>query len=88
MTLALNNGVMLAVVLALACGVVIALIVIAPWKRVRQEPPIPEAVETRLLLGEDPAKIVDEEIEEEEEAREQRDGGEVFDLDPQRPPSG
>jgi hypothetical protein len=88
MTLAIHNGVLLAIALAIVCGAVIALIVIAPWKRVRQEPPIPETIETRLLLGEDPGAIVEEEVKEEEDAREQREGGEVFDLDPQRRPGG
>ena len=88
MTLAIHNGVLLAIALAVVCAVVIALIVIAPWKRVREEPPIPESIETRLLLGEDPRQIVEEEVKEEEQAREQREGGEIFDLDPQRPPSG
>jgi hypothetical protein len=33
------------------------LVVIAPWKSVRNEPPLDDDIETRLLLGEDPAKI-------------------------------
>jgi hypothetical protein len=33
------------------------LIIVAPWKRVRDEPPLDEEVETRLLLGEDPDEI-------------------------------
>lgn len=37
--------------------VVLALIVIAPWKRVRDERPLDPDVETRLLLGEDPDEI-------------------------------
>ncbi len=88
MTLAWNNAVLLASLLAVVCVAAIVLIVVAPWKRIRAEPPLPDDVETRLLLGEDPEEILEEEIEEEEEAREHREGGEVFDLDPQRhPPS-
>ena len=34
--------------------VVLVLLVWAPWKSVRNEPPLPDDVETRLLLGEDP----------------------------------
>ena len=34
--------------------VVLVLLVWAPWKSVRDEPPLPDDVETRLLLGEDP----------------------------------
>lgn len=35
------------------CIGVIGLIVIAPWRRVRNEPPLDEVVQTRILLGED-----------------------------------
>lgn len=41
---------------------VLVLIVVAPWQRVRREPPLDEDVETRLLLGEDPAEL-DQELE-------------------------
>lgn len=41
---------------------VLVLIVVAPWQRVRREPPLDEDVETRLLLGEDPAEL-DRELE-------------------------
>ena len=37
--------------------VVLVLLVWAPWKSVRSEPPLPDDVETRLLLGEDPEQI-------------------------------
>jgi hypothetical protein len=37
-----------------ASTVALLMIVIAPSRRVRAEPPIPRDVETRLLLGEDP----------------------------------
>ena len=37
--------------------VVLVLIVVAPWKRVREEPRLDEEAETRLLLGEDPEEI-------------------------------
>ena len=40
----------------------LVLIVVAPWQRIRQEPPLDEDVETRLLLGEDPAEL-DRELE-------------------------
>ena len=84
MTFALHNAVVVAVILGLACIAALVLIVATPSKRVREEPPIPDDVETRLLLGESAEQIVEEEVQEEEEAREKREGGEVFDLDPQR----
>jgi hypothetical protein len=37
-----------------ASTVALLMILIAPSRRVRAEPPIPRDVETRLLLGEDP----------------------------------
>ena len=33
------------------------LIVVAPWRGVRREPPLDDEVEARLLLGEDPDEI-------------------------------
>jgi hypothetical protein len=41
--------------------VVLVLLVWAPWKSVRREPPLPDDIETRLLLGEDPQQIAAEE---------------------------
>jgi hypothetical protein len=38
------------VVIAAASIILLVLIVVAPWRRVREEPPIPRDVETRLLL--------------------------------------
>lgn len=35
----------------------IAVIVIAPWRRVRAEKPLPAGVQARLLLGEDPQRV-------------------------------
>ncbi len=57
----------LAIVCALSV-VVLLLIVVAPWRRVRAEPPLAEDVETRLLLGEDPDEIA-EEVDEAEAER-------------------
>jgi hypothetical protein len=37
--------------------IVLLLIVIAPWKRVRDERPLDPEIEARLLLGEDPDEI-------------------------------
>lgn len=52
------------------------LIIVAPWKRVRAERPLDREVETRLLLGEDP-----DEIDRDLAARQQR-GAPVADLRP------
>jgi hypothetical protein len=87
LTLAIHTAVLVASLLGVACIIALVLIIVAPWKRVRAEPPIPDDVEARLLLGERAEEIVEEEVEEEEEAREHREGGEIFDFDPQRPKS-
>jgi hypothetical protein len=52
------------------------LIIVAPWKRVRAERPLDQEVETRLLLGEDP-----DEIDRDLAARQQRSAP-VADLRP------
>ena len=52
------DAVIVAAGLAFVVGVVVlVLLVWAPWKSVRNEPPLPDDVETRLLLGEDPDQI-------------------------------
>ena len=48
--------------IALVIGVAfIVLLIVAPWRSVRAEPPLDEEVETRLLMGEDPAQIAADE---------------------------
>jgi hypothetical protein len=44
------------IVVGLALVTLIAIIV-APWRRVRSERPLPDDVETRVLLGESPDEI-------------------------------
>ena len=43
--------------LCILSAVALLLIVIAPWKKVRDEPGLDDEAETRLLLGEDPDEI-------------------------------
>jgi hypothetical protein len=38
------------VIIAIASVVVLVLIIVAPWRRVREEPPLDRDVQTRLLL--------------------------------------
>jgi hypothetical protein len=38
------------VIIAIASVLILVLIVVAPWRRVREEPPLDPDVETRLLL--------------------------------------
>jgi len=44
-------------IVVVVATVALILLVVAPWRSVRDEPPLDRDVETRLLLGEDPAKI-------------------------------
>jgi len=38
-------------------AVAFLVLVLAPWKSIRNEPPLDADIETRLLLGEDPAEV-------------------------------
>jgi len=55
-------------IFSVVCLLVIALIVIAPWRRVREEPPVDPAVQSRILLGEDIDQIAADANAAEEEA--------------------
>jgi hypothetical protein len=48
--LALEFSTTVLVIIAIASVLVLVLIVVAPWRRVRDEPPLDPDVETRLLL--------------------------------------
>jgi hypothetical protein len=87
--LAVEFGTTLLVVVAVVCVVLLVLIIVAPWRRVRDEPPIPRDVETRLLLhrsnpeeetGEFPTSRVTD-LADAEGRRESGDLAELRDLD-------
>jgi len=46
-----------AVVVAVLSVVALVLIIVAPWRTVRREPPLAPEIESRLLLGEHPDDI-------------------------------
>jgi hypothetical protein len=88
-SLAVEFGTALLVIVAIVCVALLVLIVVAPWRRVRDEPPIPRDVETRLLLhrpnpeeetGEFPASRVTN-LADAEERRQSGDLRELRDLD-------
>jgi hypothetical protein len=54
---AVHIAVVIGIAVAVAAAGAIVLIAIAPWKRVREEPPLDEDIESRLLLNEDPKQI-------------------------------
>jgi hypothetical protein len=57
MVLALHFYVVFFAVIGALSVVALLLIVVAPWRRVRAERPLPDDVESRLLLGESPDAI-------------------------------
>lgn len=57
MILALSAGAVALLCFGVAVLIIVVVLIIAPWKRVRSEPPLPEDVETRLLLGETFAQV-------------------------------
>jgi hypothetical protein len=86
MVLGLETNQWVAIFLGAACLAALLIIVVAPWRRIRAEKPLPDEVESRLLLGDDPEKIA---REEENEDREHERGSaepraDVLDLDPER----
>lgn len=83
MYLALETNQWVAILVGVACLGVLVVIVVAPWRRIRSEPRIPDDVESRILLGEDPREIAEEEDKEKAEGP-SGDRAEVFDLDPER----
>ena len=83
MYLALETNQWVAILVGVACLGALVVIVVAPWRRIRSEPRMSNDVESRLLLGEDPKEIAEEEDEEEAEGP-SGPRAEVLDLDPAR----
>jgi hypothetical protein len=52
--LALDLTTAVLVIIAVLAVVLLVLIVVAPWRQVREEPPLDKAVETKLLLNRNP----------------------------------
>lgn len=83
MYLALETNQWVAILVGVACLGALVVIVVAPWRRIRSEPRMSNDVESRLLLGEDPKEIAEEEDEEKAEGP-SGPRAEVLDLDPER----
>jgi hypothetical protein len=84
MYLALETNQLIALIVGVVCLLALVVIVVAPWRRIRSEPPIPDEIETRLLLGDDPREIAEDEEESEADERPSGPRAEVLDLDPER----
>jgi hypothetical protein len=52
--LALDVTTAVLVIVAVLAVLVLVLIIVAPWRQVRDEPPLDKAVETKLLLNRNP----------------------------------
>jgi len=83
MYLALETNQWVAILVGVACLGALVVIVAAPWRRIRSEPRMSDDVEAKLLLGEDPKEIAEEEDEEEAEGP-SGPRADVLDLDPER----
>lgn len=55
--LAVQTAAVVAVTITVVAIIVLLVIVLAPWRTVRDEPPLDDTAETRLLLGDDPEEI-------------------------------
>ena len=75
--LAVETWIAVAVVLVSVSALLVVLIVVAPWRSIRQEPPLDDAIESRILLGEDPAAIAEEEKEDQEEREAEAEDSDV-----------
>jgi hypothetical protein len=82
MVLGLETNQWVAILLGVACLAALLIILVAPWRKIRAEKPLPDEVESRLLLGDDPAKIAAEEERDRESRAESR--ADVVDLDRER----
>ena len=56
-TLAASTSTIVIAAVAAVAVIALVLIIVAPWHRVRAEPPLDPEVEAALLLGEDPDEI-------------------------------
>jgi hypothetical protein len=84
MVLAIEANQWVAIVLGAAALGALVIIVVAPWHKVRQEQRLPNDVEARLLLGDDPRSIAEDEDHPEPLEGSPSPRAEVFDLDPER----
>jgi hypothetical protein len=84
MVLGLETNQWVAVGIGIACVVALLIIVVAPWSKIRSERPLSRDTETRLLLGENPAEIADDEDTGGRTESPSSPRADVFDLDPER----
>jgi hypothetical protein len=84
MVLGIETNQWVAIIVGVACLVALVLIVVAPWRKVRAEKPLPDEVESRLLLGDKPRDIADDEDHAKPVEGASGPDAEILDLDPER----
>jgi hypothetical protein len=83
MVLGLEANQWVAIIVGIVCVAALVIIVAAPWRRIRAERPLSEEAQTRLLLGDNPADIAQDE-ERSEASKPSSPRADVFDLNPER----
>lgn len=84
MVLGIETNQWVAIIVGIACVAALVVIVVAPWRKVRAEPPLPDEVETRLLLGDKPRDIAEDEDHAKPAEGPSGPRAEIVDLDPER----
>jgi hypothetical protein len=84
MVLGIEANQWVAIFLGIACVAALVIIVVAPWGKIRQERPLSDEAETRLLLGEDPSDIAEQEEENDRAIRAMDPRADIVDLDRER----
>jgi hypothetical protein len=84
MVLGLETNQWVAIFVGIACLVALLLIVVAPWRKVRAEKPLSDDVEARLLLGDKPRDIAEDEEKGTPAEGPSGPRADVLDLDPER----
>ena len=84
MVLGLESNQWVAILVGIACVVALVVIVVAPWRKIRAEKPLSDDVESRLLLGDRPRDIAEDEDEPKPAEGASSPRAEIVDLDPQR----
>jgi hypothetical protein len=84
MVLGLEANQWVAIFVGIACLAALLVIVVAPWGKIRAEPPLSKEAQTRLLLGDKPLDIAEDEERRGPAERPSSPRADVLDLDRER----